>query len=215
MIEGSATLLNKLRRASRALALLAAFAPVTVMAQLDQAVSDATLLDPWDLERAAVLSLPDGWAAHDAPPQLRSQLDATLRKLDEGLTGFESQVETLITRLVGDPQFPYVAAETSAEMSTQIATIRENFDSLYAALMVQQRADVQAAQASLEALKTTLAQKTPFERDVQRALGSGSRQEILALATRWWAGAERAVGVRKALSGLQQRLAAPAPTQKN
>jgi hypothetical protein len=33
------------------------------------------------------------------------------------------------------------------------------------------------------------------------------RDEILGLATRWWAGAERAIGVRNALADLRQGLA--------
>jgi hypothetical protein len=194
------------------LALVMMFTPTAGLAQLDQAISDASLTDPWDLEKAVVVSWPARSPALNEP-QVRSQLDATLRKLDEGLAGFESQVLTFIERLVGDPQYPYVAAENSAEMSIQIAIIEKNFDSLYATFSVEQRADVRAAQASLDALKSTLAQKTPFERDVTRALGSGSRHEILAFATRWWTATEHAIAVRKAVADLKQRLEDSTPAQ--
>jgi ATP-dependent exoDNAse (exonuclease V) beta subunit len=192
------------------LALVMMFTPSAGLAQLDQAISDASLTDPWDLQKAVVLSLPGGSSALDKP-QVRSQLDATLRNLDEGLAGFESQVLTFIERLVGDPQYSYVAAENSAEMSAQIAGIEKNFGSLYAAFALEQRTDVRAAQASLGTLKSTLAQKTPFEHDVNRALGSGSRQEILSFATRWWTATEHAIAVRKAVADLKQRLDASTP----
>jgi len=200
--------LNIVGRCIRALTLVMVLAPAAASAQFDQAISDASLTDPWDLEKAVVLSLPGGSSALDKP-QVRSQLDATLRNLDEGLAGFESQVLTFIERLVGDPQYPYVAAENSAEMSAQIAGIEKNFGSLYAAFALEQRADVRAAQASLDALKNTLAQKTPFENDVYRALGSGSSQEILSFATRWWTATEHSIAVRKAVADLKQRLEAP------
>jgi hypothetical protein len=187
-------------------------APAAALAQFDQAISDASLTDPWDLEKTVVLSLPVASPALDEP-QARSQLHATLRKLDEGLAGFEAQVLTFIERLVGDPQYPYVAAENSAEMSIQIGSIEKNFDSLYATFAVEQRSDVRAAQASLDALRITLAQKTPFERDVSRALGSGSRQEILSLGTRWWMATEHAIALKKAVADLKQRLEPSTPVQ--
>ena len=206
IIKDSEKTWNTLAKCTRALALVAVLAPAAALAQFDQAISDASLTDPWDLEKAVVLSLPVTSPALDEP-HVRSQLHATLRKLDEGLAGFESQVLTFIERLVGDPQYAYVAAENSAEMSAQIASIEKNFDSLYTTFAVEQRADARTAQASLDALRSTLAQKTPFERDVSRALGSGSRQEILSLGTRWWMATEHAIAVRKAVAELKQRLA--------
>ena len=205
IIKTGGKMRNTFGKCTRALSLLAVLAPAAALAQFDQAISDASLTDPWDLEKMVVLSLPVPSPALDEP-RVRLQLHATLRRLDEGLAGFESQVLTFIERLVGDPQYAYVAAENSAEMSTQIAGIEKNFDSLYATFAVEQRRDVRAAQASIDTLRITLAQKTPFERDVSRALGSGSRQEILSLGTRWWMATEHAIAVRKALADLEQRL---------
>ena len=203
---------NTFGKYARALSLVAVLAPPAALAQFDQAISDASLTDPWDLEKMVVLSLPVPSPALDEP-RVRLQLHATLRRLDEGLAGFESQVLTFIERLVGDPQYAYVAAENSAEMSAQIASIEKNFDSLYTTFAVEQRADARTAQASLGALRSTLAQKTPFERDVSRALGSGSRQEILSLGTRWWMATEHEVAVRKAVADLKQRLDPSTPVQ--
>jgi hypothetical protein len=107
------------------------------------------------LEKAVVLSLPTGTPAPNEP-QIRSQIHATLSKLDEGLARFESQILTFIEHLVGDPQYPYVAAENSAEMSAQIAGIEKNFDSLYTAFDLEQRTDVRAAQASLGCSRCTV-----------------------------------------------------------
>jgi hypothetical protein len=210
IIETGGKTLSIVCRCTQVLALTIMFAPIAGLAQLDQAISDASLTDPWDLQKAVVLSLPGGSLALDKP-QIRTQLYATLGNLDEGLAGFESQVLIFIERLVGDPQYPYVAAENSAEMSAQIAGIEKNFGSLYAIFGLEQRADVRAAQASLEALKNTLAQKTPFENDVHRALGSGSSQQILALATRWWTATEHSIAVRKGVVDLKQRLEASTP----
>jgi hypothetical protein len=36
-----------------------------------------------------------------------------------------------------------------------------------------------------------------------RALGSGSRQQIVELATRWWNGEERAIAVKKFVAELR------------
>jgi hypothetical protein len=210
IIETGVRTLNILGRCTRVLALVMVLTPTTGLAQLDQAISDASLTDPWDLQKAVVLSLPAGSPAIDKP-QNRSQLYATLVNLDEGLAAFESQVLTFIERLVGDPQYPYVAAENSAEMSAQIAGIEKNFGSLYVAFGLEQRADVRAAQASLGALRSTLAKKTPFEHDVNIAVGSGSRQEILSFATRWWTATEHAIAVRKAVVDLKQRLEVSTP----
>jgi hypothetical protein len=210
IIETGGKTLNNLCRCTRVLALVMMFAPSAGLAQLDQAISDASLTDPWNLEKAVVLSLPTGTPAPNEP-QIRSQIHATLSKLDEGLARFESQILTFIEHLVGDPQYPYVAAENSAEMSAQIAGIEKNFDSLYTAFDLEKRTDVRAAQASLGTLKSTLAQKTPFEHDVNRALGSGSRQEILSFATRWWTATEHSIAVRKAVADLKQRLEASTP----
>ena len=144
IIKDSEKTWNTLAKCTRALALVAVLAPAAALAQFDQAISDASLTDPWDLEKAVVLSLPVTSPALDEP-HVRSQLHATLRKLEEELAGFESQVLTFIERLIGDPQYPYVAAENSAEMSAQIASIEKNFDSLYTTLAVEQRADARAA----------------------------------------------------------------------
>jgi hypothetical protein len=77
---------------------------------------------------------------------------------------------------------------------------------LYTVLGVQERADVRAAQASLDTLRKILQDKMPFERDVERALGSGTRQQRVELATRWWNGEERAIAVKKLVADLREQL---------
>jgi hypothetical protein len=188
-----------------ALALLAVLFTGIAGAQFDQAISDASLREPWDLQKAVVLSLTDN-VASDAGHFATAT--AALDRLDAGLVRFESQIDVVLNRLVGDPQFAYVAAEVSFEMSVTLGDVREQFATLYSAFAVNERADVQAAQVALDSLQSILQQKIHFERDVHRALGSGSRHEILALAGRWWAGAERAIALRKALGDLRHRLAA-------
>jgi hypothetical protein len=193
-----------LRGITAALALLATLVLAVAAARADQAIADATLREPWELQKAVVLSLMQAAPQGDAGAQAAAALD----KLASGLARFEGQADTVLDRLVGDPQFAYVAAETSLRMSETLADVRDNFESLYTSLGVNQRSDVRAAQAALDSLQATFSRKTPFERDVEVALGSGSRQEILAFANRWWAGEERAIAVRKALAELKQGLAA-------
>jgi hypothetical protein len=57
-----------------------------------------------------------------------------------------------------------------------------------------------ATQESLAALRRILEDKNRLERDVVRALGSGSKNEIQALASRWWAGAQSVEEVRGAVA---------------
>jgi hypothetical protein len=195
--------MNRSRRITLALGFLAALVPVAAMAQVDQAITDARLREPWELQKAVVLSL-----LQTAPQDsTRAQAAAALDRLELGLARFEAQADTVLDRLIGDPQFAYAAADTSLQMSVTLADIRDNFEILYTALGVDRRADVRAARAALDGLQAILGQKTPFEREIERALGSSSREEILAFANRWWAGEERAIAVRKALAELKQHLA--------
>ena len=174
-------------------------------AQSDAAISEATLRRPWDQQLALLQSL-SGSITTVADAQRRARLADALATLQVALGKFESQVDTVIDRIIGDPQYAYIAAETSQALSTQLAEIQARFDALYTALGVEQREDVSTAQASLDTLRRILQEKVHFERDVLRALGSGSRQQIVELATRWWNGEERAIAVKKFVADLRKQL---------
>ena len=178
-------------------------------AQLDQAITDKDLVDPWSRAKAVVLSLAgpiDTSVAH----QQREQLDRDLSRLEDELAALQSQQETVAIRIVSNPAFVYDTSVSSREMSTQVAEIEASFDSLLGDLMVRQRPDVVAMQASLAALRRILEDKNRLERDVVRALGSGSKNEIQALASRWWAGAQSVEEARGAVADMRRRLAVPA-----
>jgi hypothetical protein len=169
-------------------------------AQSDFAVSESALREPWDRQLAVLESLSDPITAAGA------RLGDTLAILQVTLGEFEAQVDRLIDRVVGDAQFVYVAAETSQELAAQLADIHGRFDALYAALGVRERADVRAAQASLDTLRKLLQDKTRFERDVVSAFGAGTRQQRIDLATRWWIGEERAIQVKRLVAALRAKV---------
>jgi hypothetical protein len=172
-------------------------------AQLDQAIPEAALREPWDRQLAVLQSLSSSITA--APGDARAQLDGALAMLQVTLGEFELQVDRVIDRMIGDAQFAYVATETSQELSVQLAEIHGRFETLYAALGVQTRSDVRAAQASLDRLREILQAKAPFERDVLQA--SGFLQLRIELATRWWNGEERAIAVKALVATLRAKLA--------
>lgn len=176
-------------------------------AQLDQAIPEAALREPWDRQLAVLQSLSGSIAA--APSDARAQVDDALAILQVTLGEFELQVDRVIDRMIGDAQFAYVAAETSQELSVQLAEIHARFETLYTVLGVQARSDVRAAQTSLDRLREILQTKTPFERDVMQA--SGFMQRRVELATRWWNGEERAIAVRALVAALRAKLAVLVP----
>jgi hypothetical protein len=187
-------------------ALLAAMLlwPIPVAAQTDAAISEATLREPWVSQLAVLESVTPLVTTADADK--RAELGNALAGLGAALSAYEQKVDTTIDRIIGDPQFPYVADQWSQELAARVAAVRMQFDALYGALGVRERADVRAAQASLDALHETLERKSPFERDVIRAIGSFSRPQIVELATRWWNGEERAIAVKKKVAALRQAL---------
>lgn len=178
----------------------------STLAQSKRAIPESTLREPWILQLAVLESLAPAVSAADADTRFR--LDPMLAALESALAKYEERVDRVIDRIVGDPQLAYVAAQVSQELSVRLAEVHAGFQSVYGVLGVGERADVRAAQASLEALRKVLESERPFEEDVLQALGSGSRQQIVGLATRWWNGEERAIAVKKAVGAL-----ARAPTR--
>jgi hypothetical protein len=176
-------------------------------AQFDAAIPESELREPWVQQLAVLQSLAGTITSTSSIPE-RAQLDDALTYLQVTLGEFETQVDQLIDRLVADPQFGYIAAETSAALGAQLGEIHARFDALYAVLGVQRRNDVRSAQDALAALEQILLRKVPFERDVLRALASGTGQQRVELATRWWNGEERAIAVKKLVAELRENLGA-------
>ena len=177
-----------------------------LMAQMDEAVPEKDLLAPWVQAKAVVLSLPDRFD-NVIERGKGLEFERQLSKLESELARLESQMDTVTVRIATDPQFPYVASDVSLEMSTQVGAIKEAFDSLFSEPAASDRPDVRATQESLDILRRLLSEKDRFERDVVRALGSGSRHEILALATRWSVVANSVQEVRDSIDHVQRQLA--------
>ncbi|HTS55006.1 MAG TPA: hypothetical protein VMH26_17175 [Burkholderiales bacterium] len=188
------------------LACIAVLAPGDATAQLDQAISDKDLTDPWIRAKAVVLSLAPLLGALAEPDNL--QVDSVLGQLDDQLAKLQEQEESAAIRIASNPAFAYDASLSAADMADQVSQIDQSFDSLFRDLMVRQRADVQAMQASLASLRRLLSDKNSLERDVVRAIAAGGKNEIQALAGRWWAASESVGSVREAISTVRRQLAA-------
>ena len=176
-------------------------------AHADVSITETELRTPWEQHLLVLQSLSGPIGATPQGTQ-REALADSLARLQVSLGEYETQVDTVIDRIIGDPQYAFVAAETSEALSLQIADVHGKFDALYALLGVGDRADVRAAQASLDALRKALAARVAFEADVIRIRASAARQEIVGLATRWWNGEERAIAVKKLVADLRQTLEA-------
>ena len=173
-------------------------------AQSDAAIPEATMREPWVQQLAVLQSL--SVPITNADTAVREQLADALAGLEASVAAFEERVDRVIDRLVADPQFAYAAAKTSSELADQITDALGRFERIYGVLGVRDRADVNDAQTSLLRLRDILQEHSAFEDDVMRALGGGSRQQIIALATRWWNGEERAIAVKKQAAELRQSL---------
>lgn len=191
-----------------ALLLLAIACPERAAAQV-QAITEKDLTEPWTRATAAVQVLASVSAKLSASE--RAELDRQLGQLDDSLARLQAQEEKAAIRIVAVPEFVYGAAESSAEMSAQVAEISQRFDKLFLDAGLHDDADVRAMHTSLAALARLLADKNALESDIIRAVGSGSKQLIQALAGQWWMGAESVGSVREALTGQRQKLTA---TQK-
>jgi hypothetical protein len=174
-------------------------------AQADVTVTETELRAPWEQHLLVLQSLSD--AIGKAAQGTRGEaLADSLAVLEVSLGEYETQVDRVIDRIIGDAQFAFVASETSEALSAQLGEVHSRFDSLYSALGVRERTEAAAAQASLDALRKTLAAKVAFESDVIRVRASASRQEIVALATRWWNGEERAIAVKKLVARMREQV---------
>ena len=173
-------------------------------AQSDAAIAEVAMREPWVQQLAVLqsLSVPITNAEMPVPPEL---VDA-LAGLETAIGDYEERVDRVIDRLAADPQFAYSAAKTSLGLADRLTDAHDRFDKVYAILGVPDRPDVIEAQASLARLRDILQEHTAFEDDVMRALGAGSRTQIIALATRWWNGEERAIAVKKLVAELRQTI---------
>jgi hypothetical protein len=195
------------------LALIAALGLAKATAQIDQGLSDQQLIDPWLRAKAVVLTLTpllDTTTADDR----RGRLDADLTKLVDELSKLQTDLETVAIRIVAVPEFAYEASHTSSELSQQVLDIELSFDSLFGELKIRERPDVQAMQGSMSSLRQVLSKLDPFERDVIRAIASGSRNEMQALAGQWWRVGESVEGVKLAVEGLRPRPAAAPDSER-
>ncbi|HTO45156.1 MAG TPA: hypothetical protein VML56_13850 [Burkholderiales bacterium] len=195
-----------------ALLVLAVACPERAAAQV-QAMTERDLTEPWTHATAALQALVPVSAKLSA--RERGELARRLSELDDGLAKLQAQEEKTAIRIVAVPEFVYGAAESSAEMSAQVAEISQRFDALFRNAGLQDHPDVRAMQTSLAALQRLLADRSALEADVIRAVGSGSRNLIQALAGEWWNGAESVHSTREAVAAQRQKLAAAQNDERN
>lgn len=192
-------------RALTAAALSICLALSDAAAQLGAEIGEQALSAPWIAQRAA-LDAAQRAAAQTTDAAARERRIDRLTLAQVTIGEFEALVDELIERVGFDTQFGYVAADTSLALAHKLTDIAAALDALYADLGMSARDDVRGAQAQLRELAAALEKKTPFERDVVNALGSGVRQSRVDLATRWWKGEEAAAQVGKLLAQWREQL---------
>ena len=192
---------------------IAILEPGKATAQLDQGLSDKDLIDPWLRAKTVVVSLAPLLDSPTANDQ-RGRLDADLNELADELSQLQTELEKIAIRIVSVPEFTYDAAHKSSELSAQVLDIEKSFDALFHELNIQERPDVLAMQGSIGSLRQILYKTDRFERDVVRAIGSGGRNEIQALAGQWWRVGESVEGVKLAVEDLRRRLTAAPNSQR-
>lgn len=162
-----------------------------VFAQLGQAITDSDLYEPWVLTRNVAANLP----AADGPNAAR---DA--QALDDALARLRAHFEEIAVSIVARPEFPYDAAQASAEMAGEVGLALRAFDAWLGNFPADNRVDAEAARRAIGRQQEILAQRNAFERDVMNAVGSGSKHAIQALSRRWWTASERVEEFRAAVA---------------
>lgn len=186
------------------MALLLLLGTGSAAAQMNAAISDGELQDPWVQSRAVVRTLADAVETEDDPVR-RAQVDRDLDALERDLAELQAQVENVAISIASNIGYAYTAEEVSRALATTIGKVGSDFAAFYADLNVAKRKDVIAAQESIGTLEQVLARERPFERDITQAIGSGSRNAIQALAGRWWAASERIGEARDAVIALRRQ----------
>jgi hypothetical protein len=176
-----------------------------VLAQWTASISQGEISQPWEQHLAVLQSL-SGLISQVDGAQAGARVSENLVMLEADIGEYGLAIEKFIYRLAGDPQFVYIAAETSQDLGSRLARVHARFDSLYLVLGVHEREDAVTAQASLESLRKIMHEKIKFENDVTNALGSGSRQQIMGVANRWWIGKLKSVEVQEFAAKLRQQL---------
>lgn len=194
-------------------AFVAILGPGKATAQLDQGLSDQDLIGPWLRAKAVVLSLAPLLGSSTANDQ-RGRLDADLSKLADELSKLQTELEKVAIRIVTVPEFAYDADHKSSELSGQVLDIEKSFDALFGELKIRKRPDVQAMQSSIASLSQILKHTDRFERDVVRAIASGGKNEMQALAGQWWRVGESVEGVKLAVEDVRRRPAAPPDSER-
>jgi hypothetical protein len=182
----------------RALLLASLIASAPAYAQLNQAITDAELYEPWTLARTAAVAA----IAAEARDADRAVADAG--NLDASLAALRARFEDTAIAIVARPEFAYDAAQASFELSREVADAGAKLQAWLADYPAGQGGEAAAARDAIARLEAVLAQRNAFERDVFLAVGSGSKHAIQALARRWWTAAEQVEALRAAVGARRQ-----------
>jgi len=193
---------------ARALLSILALSPLLAWAQLDQAITDQDLVEPWTRATAVLSKVPaDGLGGRPDSNEINSSLE----RLEQDLGSLARQLEETAVSIVARPEFAYDAAQASHELSFAVARVVTSLDALSGKLAPGGSPEMQAAREGMEKLRVRLAERTWFERDVMRTVGSGSKHAIQDLARRWWMAGEHVEDLQTAVAALRQRLVLSTP----
>ncbi len=196
--------MSRLDAVCGAVILIISLAAGSATAQMNAAISDGELQDPWVQSRAVVRTLADA-VETDEDPARRARVYRDLDVLERDLAELQAQIENVAIAMASNIGYAYTAAAVSRGLAMTISKVGTDFAALYVDLNVAQREDVIAAQESIGALEQVLARERPFERDITQAIGSGSKNAIQALAGRWWTAGERVGEARDAVIALRRQ----------
>ena len=188
-------------------AFIAVFGPSVAHAQADDAIPARTLTEPWVATRAVVLSFTE-IISEVGDIGRRSEIDRDLGQLEDRLSELATRQQSIAISIASNPGFAYNAATAAEEMAAQVAAIGQSFDTLSIELTVHDRTDVKAAHESIAALQRALAERNAVEREVINAIASGGRNQIQALAGKWWDGSESVSTAEAAVVQVRRPLSA-------
>ena len=171
-----------------------------VSAQFNTAITDRMYEQPWQLHLEVISNLSPGQLA-----ALRSdggqEIDRTLIYLQTDAEYFQKQVLDTVEQLVAVPEFAQMSREISKSWASTLERVDRHLKSVYDHLDLAYDPKVIEANTATAELIGALSNQASFERDVLNSLGTGVRQRIKDMATRWWNSSQGLTELSKAIIG--------------
>ena len=171
-----------------------------VHAQFNTAITDKMYGQPWVLHSAVIeLIHPDVLANLRASQG--GDIERTLIYLQTDSEYFQKQVLDTVEQLVAVPEFAQMSREISKSWASTLERVDQHLKTVYDHLDLANDPKVVEANTATGELISALSNQASFERDVLNSLGTGVRQRIKDMATRWWNSSQGLTELSKAIVG--------------